>query len=103
MSIPESPPGELTRENVINQILTSIAMEEVGMSHVLNAEGEKIKFILGKLEGTSLKELATIEQVLEVNQSVQDLLEIATQQQILLKQKMTRVLKASGMQSAEFH
>ena len=88
----------LTRENVINQILTSIAMEELGISHVLNAEGEKIKFVLGELEGSKPMTKATIDEVLKVNQSVQNLLEIVTQQQILLKQKMVKALNASAMQ-----
>jgi len=44
MSMPKFPTdtGSLTRENVINQILSSIAMEELGLSHVLNVEGEKM-------------------------------------------------------------
>ena len=37
----------------VNQILSSIAMEELGMSHILNAEGEKLQYILGTLPGLS--------------------------------------------------
>jgi len=101
MSKPQSPSnaGGLTRENAINQILTSIAMEEAGMSHILNAEGEKIKYVLGELDGAKPEELATIDQLLKVNQSVQNLLETVTQQQILLKQKMERALAASTLES----
>jgi len=97
MSNPQSPlnAGSLTRENAINQILTSIAMEEAGMSHILNAEGEKIKYVLGESNGIKPEQLATIDQLLKVNQSVQNLLETVTQQQILLKQKMERALEAS--------
>ena len=35
----------------MNQILSSIAMKELGLSHILNAEGEKLQYILGTLPG----------------------------------------------------
>ena len=43
----------ITREDVINQILSSIAYEELALSHILNAEAEKIEYILGILPGLS--------------------------------------------------
>ena len=53
MSLPSfpvvNPPIE--REDAVNQILSSIAMEELGLSHILNAEGEKLQYILGTLPG----------------------------------------------------
>lgn len=46
MSLPSfpvvNPPIE--REDAVNQILSSIAMEELGLSHILNAEGEKLQY-----------------------------------------------------------
>ena len=55
MSLPSfpvvNPPIE--REDAVNQILSSIAMEELGLSHILNAEGEKLQYILGTLPGLS--------------------------------------------------
>ena len=32
----------LSREGSLNQIIASIAMEELSLSHILNAEGEKL-------------------------------------------------------------
>ena len=37
----------LSREGSLNQIIASIAMEELSLSHILNAEGEKLQYVLG--------------------------------------------------------
>ncbi len=45
MSMPSFPKNDpaIQREDAVNQILSSIAMEELGLSHILNAEGEKLQ------------------------------------------------------------
>ena len=74
MSLPSfpvvNPPIE--REDAVNQILSSIAMEELGLSHILNAEGEKLQYILGTLPGLSGPP-ATVSDVLAANESVRSL------------------------------
>ena len=61
---PVGPVGPSGREDAVNQILSSIAMEELGLSHILNAEGEKLQYILGTLPGLS-GPAATVEDVME--------------------------------------
>ena len=39
----------LTRDGSVNEIIASIAAEELSLSHILNAEGEKLQYVLGKL------------------------------------------------------
>ena len=99
MSLPSFPNIDppIQREDAVNQILSSIAMEELGLSHILNAEGEKLQYILGTLPGLS-GPAATVEDVLSANESVRNLLKTAVQNQIFLKSKMQGVLEASPMQ-----
>ena len=67
------------------------------MSHILNAEGEKLQYILGTLPGLS-GPAATVKDVLNANGSVKDLLETATQNQLLLKSKMQCALDTTPAQ-----
>jgi nitrite reductase (cytochrome c-552) len=69
-------------------------MEEVGLSHILNAEGEKLQYILGTLEGSRPSVPPTIDQVLEVNESVKDMLKQVAFNQMFLSTKMSDALKA---------
>jgi hypothetical protein len=96
MSLPTFPfkPGELTRDNAINLILTSIAMEEVGLSHIINAEGEKLQYMLGTLSGMT-GSAATVDQVLQANESIHKILQTASYNQLFLSSKMENALAAS--------
>ena len=98
MSLPSFPNIDppIQRENAVNQILSSIAMEELGLSHILNAEGEKLQYILGTLPGLS-GPAATVEDVLSANESVRNLLKTAVQNQLFLKSKMQGALEASPL------
>ena len=87
-----SPP--ISREDAINQILASIAMEELGLSHVINAEGEKLQYILGTIPGLSGPP-ATVTDVLEVNESVRDVLNSTVQTQMFLNAKLQNALSSS--------
>ena len=96
MSLPSFPKVDppIQRDDAVNQILSSIAMEELGLSHILNAEGEKMQYILGTLPGLS-GPAATVKDVLNANESVRSLLETAVQNQLFLKAKMQGALDAS--------
>lgn len=72
-------------------------MEELGLSHILSAEGEKLQYILGTLPGLSGPS-ATVSDVLAANESVRSMLETAAQNQLFLKTKMQGALTASPMQ-----
>lgn len=93
-SFPDNP--NISRDDAVNQVLSSIAMEELGLSHIINAEGEKIQYVLGTLPGLT-GPAATIQDVLDTNESVQSLLESASYNQLFLKSKMKTALESSEM------
>jgi hypothetical protein len=85
MSQPLFPkiPG-LTREDALNQVMLSIAMEELGLAHILNAEGEKIQCVMTAMpQGNT-----TLENALHTNQSVKDTLDKTLLNQMLLRGKI---------------
>lgn len=92
-----SPP--ISRGDAINQVLSSIAYEELGISHILNSEGEKIQFILGSLPGLT-GESATLEDIIEVNNRVQDMLDTTLENQLILNAKMALALNAPVIRGA---
>ncbi|WP_141769875.1 pyocin knob domain-containing protein [Shouchella lonarensis] len=82
-----TPNIEITRENVVNLLLASIAMEEMGLSHIINAEGEKIQYALGTLPGVT-GPAATLQDILEINQDVDSMLDTIFKKEILLVSKL---------------
>ena len=94
MSMPTFPQMDppLTREGSLNEIISSIAAEELSLSHILNAEGEKLQYVLGTLPG--LDGAAALEEVIQVNQSVQDTLSSIVEQQMVLSAKLSAALSA---------
>ena len=91
-SFPEIDP-EITCDRALNMILASIAMEELALSHIINAEGEKLQYVLGTLE-TNRGKKYDIDEVLKINQSVASLLDSVSHNQMLLKNKMDKAIHA---------
>lgn len=94
MSMPEFPiPNpDLTREQALNMILVSIAMEETALSHIIEAEHEKIGHILKCREKSAC--YCDLDNILEVNKSVSCMLEKIADLQVILKNKMEKAIEA---------
>ena len=94
MSLPVFPEsqGNFTLEGSISQILSSIAMEELGLSHIINAEGEKIQYVLGTLDDVPAPNPPTIDDLLKINNSVQDMLNTVSMNQMFLLGKMSTAI-----------
>lgn len=91
MSMPKisdiNPNINIKREDTINIIVASIAMEELALAHILNAEGEKLQYVLGTLEGNVPDEV-TICDIMAVNESIQRTLRNVIKTEMLLQFKL---------------
>ncbi len=101
MSMPTFPQNDppLTREGSLNEIISSIAAEELSLSHLLNVEGEKLQYVLGTMPG--LDGAASLDEVMQVNKSVKDTLSGIMEQQMALTSKLGAVLKAPTLPGPE--
>ncbi|MEF9970904.1 MAG: hypothetical protein RSD32_06450 [Oscillospiraceae bacterium] len=81
MSMPVIVPGTTTTAQAINDIIESVALEETGLSHILNAEGEKIQAFV-HMPGV------TPDQLLAVNASVQATIDAVTKLDMILQSKL---------------
>jgi hypothetical protein len=90
-TFPQNDPP-LSREGSLNEIIASIAAEELSLSHILNTQGESLQYVLGTLPG--LDEAASQDEVLRINQSVKDTLSGIIEQQMMLSSKLGAALKA---------
>ncbi|MEG2003916.1 MAG: hypothetical protein RR057_04895 [Clostridia bacterium] len=81
MSMPVITPGTVTLTQAINDIIESVALEETALSHILNAEGEKIQAFVA-LPGV------TATQLLAVNKSVQTTVNAITNLEMVLQSKL---------------
>jgi hypothetical protein len=91
-NIPNVTPSiDLSREDVINLLLASIAFEELGLAHIINAEAEKIQAVVGTLPDTDLA-ATTIAELLSINDSVNDVLKTVIKKEMLLQFKLENIL-----------
>lgn len=93
-NIPSITPAiDLDRDQVINLLLASIALEELSLAHLVNSEAEKLQAVLGTLEDGPAGVIATnINDLLETNKSVEQILRAVIKNEMLLQFKLEDIL-----------
>ncbi|QCT01306.1 hypothetical protein E6C60_0583 [Paenibacillus algicola] len=92
-NIPNVTPSiTVTRDEALNLLLASIAIEELGLGHIINAEAEKIQYAVGTLPGLTVP--STINDLIAVNSSVKSTMQELLKKEMLLQHKLESVLGA---------
>jgi hypothetical protein len=81
MSMPVISPSTTTRCQAISDIIGSVALEQAAISHILNAEGEKLQRVVTMPS-------VTIPQLIEVNNSVENLVDAIAKLELILQSKL---------------
>lgn len=81
MGMPIITPGNTTADQAITNLIESVAMQETSLSHILNAEGEKMEAIID-MEETSPEEL------LRMNRSAEMMISAVTRLELILQGKV---------------
>ncbi|WP_051287446.1 collagen-like triple helix repeat-containing protein [Paenibacillus taiwanensis] len=90
-----TPSITISRGDALNLLLASIAIEELGLGHVINAEAEKIQYAVGTLPGLTIP--ATISDLLAVDASVKSTLQEVIKKEMLLQSKLESILLAPSL------
>ena len=85
MSMPKIERVDVDKCSAAAALLQSVALEETAISHILNAEGEKIQKALTMHE-------CSYKGLLDINKSVEDMVEKITALEKVLKEKLELVI-----------
>jgi hypothetical protein len=84
MSMPVISPSTTTPCQAITDLLESIALQEAGLAHIINAEGEKIQAALDIVD-------VSIADLIAINQSVADTLTKIIKLEMVLEFKLEEI------------
>ncbi len=89
-----TPLISITESQTITLLLSSIALEEISLAHIMNAEAEKIQFVLGTLNtSVPFPPTVTFQNILEIDRSVAKTLQDVVLKEVLLQIKFDNVLE----------
>jgi len=74
-------PNPITMCQAVTDLLESIALEDTALSHILNAEGEKLQRVIGMDD-------VNFCQLMEVNESVANMVNVVATMEQALKDKL---------------
>lgn len=89
------PEINIDKDEVVNLLLASIGLEELGLAHIINAEGEKMQKALKALDSNDFcgMDKDVVNDLLKLNDSVNKTLREITKKEILLQYKFENVLE----------
>ncbi|MBS4213248.1 MULTISPECIES: hypothetical protein [Neobacillus] len=90
-----TPTISLSTAQTIPLLLASVALEELALAHIINAEAEKLQFVLGTLAGTTrvfTPNTVTLTNLLDIDASVQRTLRDVIKKEMLLEFKFENIL-----------
>ena len=82
MGMPVITPSETTRAQAVTDIIESVALQETALSHILNAEGEKIQKMVALPD-------VTPEVLLATNKSVESTVNAVSRLEMILQSKLS--------------
>ncbi len=80
MGMPIITPGKSTRCQAVTDIISSVALEQTALSHILNAEGEKLQKVIAMAENA--------DEMLAVNKSVNKMVNSIAKLEMILQNKV---------------
>ena len=81
MGIPVITHSTTTRSQAVTDIIESVALQETALSHILNAEGEKIQKVVAMSD-------VTPEVLMAVNKSVESMVGAVSRLEMILQSKL---------------
>jgi hypothetical protein len=91
-----TPTISITIGQSVSLLLASIALEELALAHILNAEAEKLQFVVGTLS-TSPSTTPTISDILTINEDVRKTIQDVIKKEMLLQFKLENILSIPGI------
>lgn len=82
MGMPVIVPSSTTRTQAVTDIIESVALQETALSHILNAEGEKIQKMVALPD-------VTPEVLLATNKSVESMVNAVSRLEMILQSKLS--------------
>lgn len=86
-----TPTITVNRDIAIDLVLASIGMEELGLSHIINAEAEKLQYVLGTLPGFTPPFHPTFSDLIAINKSILSTLKEVRKKEFVLSTKLDLV------------
>lgn len=82
MGMPVITTSQGSRYNAVTDIIQSVALEQAALSHILNAEGEKLQCMISS-------DCTSPEQILATNDSVRSMVDSVAKLEMILQYKLS--------------